>query len=493
MFRVTHRSEALLKLSALEKAMAVIEFAPTGEVLDANANFLRLVGYALPEIQGRHHRLFVDPAEAGSAAYGDFWRGLGAGAFQQGEYRRIGKGGGEIWLQASYNPVVDNAGRVLKVVKFAADVTQQKRRTAEFEGQVEAISKSQAVIHFALDGTILDANDNFLSALGYTLEEIRGRHHSIFMAPEERANPAYARFWESLERGEHRAAEYRRLGKGGREVWIQASYNPILDAAGRPFKVVKFATDITAGMEQRLKRAAVQQSIDADLDRITTELTQANIQAASAFAATGQAAGNVQSVAAGAEQLATSVQEISRQARQSSELSAAAVAQGTRTNDIVVSLSGAAQKIGAVVELINSIAAQTNLLALNATIEAARAGEAGRGFTVVASEVKNLAGQTSSATSEIAAQVSEVQAATSEAVNALGVVTGFISELNGISATIAAAVEQQMAVTREVSGNMQTAASGIEAVKENMSQIAAAAEHVEAATRKVREASATIV
>ncbi|WP_029004830.1 methyl-accepting chemotaxis protein [Azorhizobium doebereinerae] len=492
MFGVGSQSEVLLKLAALDRAQAVIEFTPDGVIVDANENFLKLVGYTLPEIRGKHHRIFVDPAVADTAAYREFWRSLGTGAYQTAEYRRIGKGGREVWIQATYSPLIDRSGKVIKVVKFASDITAAKLRSAEFEGQVEAISKSQAVIHFDLDGNILAANENFLATLGYRLDEIVGRHHSMFVVPEERKSPDYAGFWSRLRKGEYQTAEYRRIGKGGKEVWIQASYNPILDAAGRPFKVVKFATDVTGMVLDREKRVTAQKEIDADLSRISTELAETNLQAASASAATDAAASNMQTVAAGAQQLAASVGAISRQVQQSSELSAAAVEQGNRTNDIVASLSGAAQKIGHVVELINSIAAQTNLLALNATIEAARAGEAGRGFSVVAQEVKSLAGQTSKATGDIATQVTEVQAATDEAVNALGAVTDFISQLNTIASSIAAAVEQQAAVTRDVSSSMQTAASGIEVVKQNMGVIAASTNHVEVSARRVREASAAI-
>ena len=241
------------QVAAIGKSQAVIEFDLDGTILDANANFLAATGYALDEVRGQHHRMFVDPAERDGAAYRAFWEGLGTGRYDSGEYRRVAKGGREIWIQASYNPILDRAGRPFKVVKFAADVTQQKLRSADHAGQIAAIGKSQAVIEFALDGTILDANANFLATVGYALDEVRGRHHGMFVDEAERADPAYHAFWDALRRGEYRAAEFRRIAKGGREVWIQASYNPILDASGRPFKVVKFATDITEQVRQREK------------------------------------------------------------------------------------------------------------------------------------------------------------------------------------------------------------------------------------------------
>lgn len=482
----------MFMVRALGRSLATIEFTPSGEIIDANDNFLKVVGYTLDEIRGRHHRIFMSPAEADTAEYREFWTNLGKGRFNAGEFHRLGKDGRDIWLEATYNPVIDDAGRVMKVVKFAADVSDRKRRMAEFEGQISAISKSQAVIHFNMDGTITYANQNFLNALGYRLDEITGRHHSMFVLPEERNTPEYKRFWEALREGKYQQAEFRRVGKGGTEVWIQATYTPILDAAGHPFKVVKFATDITEAVRQRRNREAVQKQIAADLERISAELAQTNDEAASASAAAEQTAGNVQSVAAAAEELAASVEEIRRQIHQSSQLAKTASSEGERTNTIVASLAGAAQKIGDVVSLIDSIAEQTNLLALNATIEAARAGDAGKGFSVVAQEVKSLAGQTSKATSEIASQIEAVQQASQDAVQALGSITGTISSLNEVSAVIASAVEEQTAVTREVSSNMQGAAQGVDMVKANMNAIAGSTQQVEKATRQVKQAAASL-
>ena len=239
------------QINAIDRVQGVIEFALDGTILTANANFLNAVGYALDEVRGRHHAMFMPEQDRDSDSYREFWAALRRGECKAGEFRRIGKGGREVWIQASYNPVLDPAGRPLKIVKFATDITEAKRRSADHEGQMAAIDRVQGVIEFALDGTIMTANANFLSAIGYTLEEISGRHHAMLMPPEERDSPAYRAFWDALRRGSVQAAEFRRIGKGGREVWIQASYNPVLDPLGRPIKVVKFATDITNDVLRR--------------------------------------------------------------------------------------------------------------------------------------------------------------------------------------------------------------------------------------------------
>jgi methyl-accepting chemotaxis protein len=233
------------QIAAIAKAQAVIEFNMDGTVLAANDNFLKALGYTLDEIKAKHHSMFVDEAYKQSPGYKEFWAKLNRGEYDAAEYKRIGKGGREVWIQASYNPIFDLNGKPFKVVKYATDVTAQKLINADYQGQIAAIAKAQAVIEFNMDGTVLAANDNFLKALGYTLDEIKGKHHSMFIEEAYRQSADYAEFWAKLRRGEYQAAEYKRIGKGGREVFIQASYNPILDLNGKPFKVVKYATDVT--------------------------------------------------------------------------------------------------------------------------------------------------------------------------------------------------------------------------------------------------------
>jgi methyl-accepting chemotaxis protein len=415
------------KLAAIGRAQAVIEFNLDGTVIAANDIFLNVLGYRLDEIQGKHHSLFVAPSERDNAAYREFWAALKRGETRSGEYKRFGKGGKEVWILASYNPILDDTGKPFKVVKFASDVTDQKLKAADFASQIEAIGKSQAVIEFNMDGVVLNANENFLKTLGYQLAEIQGKHHSVFVPSEVRDSEAYREFWASLNRGEFQSGEYRRLGKGGGEVWIQASYNPIRDLNGKPYKVVKYASDTTAQVVARMKSETVR--------------------------------GMMEQVAAGAEQLNSSVREISDAMSKSKDTASAAVDRVEVADRQAQRLSTAAGSMSSIVELIGDITGQINLLALNATIESARAGEAGRGFAVVASEVKNLANQAKQATDKIGSEIGNLTGISSDVVDALNAIKNAIQNVSEYVSSTATAVEEQSTVTNEMSTNMRRAAA----------------------------------
>lgn len=420
------------RIAAIGRAQGVIEFNLDGTIISANDIFLGVVGYSLAEIQGKHHRMFVAPGERDGSAYREFWASLNRGQFQSAEYKRFGKGGKEVWILASYNPILDDTGRPFKVVKFCSDVTAQKLKAADLAGQIEAIGKSQAVIEFNMDGTILTANENFLGAMGYSLGEIQGKHHRIFVDPADRDGAEYREFWASLNRGVYQAAEYKRFGKGGREIWIQASYNPILDLNGKPFKVVKYATDTTVQVVARLRN-----------ERVRTMM---------------------ESVAAGAEELNASVREISQAMAKSRETASTAVDRVEVADQQAQRLSAASESMRSIVDLIGNITGQINLLALNATIESARAGEAGRGFAVVASEVKNLASQAKQATDKIGEEIGNLNGISGDVVEALNSIKQAIQHVSEYVTSTAAAVEEQSAVTSEMSTSMQRAAAEAAAI-----------------------------
>jgi methyl-accepting chemotaxis protein len=413
-------------LDALDKSQAIIEFRLDGTIETANENFLRVMGYTLAEIRGQHHSMFVEKSLKDSATYKEFWAALREGQFQAGEYSRITKDGREIWLEATYNPILDGTGKLFRVIKFATDITEKKLNQVASDGWLAAIQKSQAVIEFNLDGTILDANSNFLNALGYALPEIVGKHHSLFVDAATRDSAEYRQFWEQLRKGQYQRGLYRRQGKGGREVWIEATYNPILDAHGKPVKVVKFAADITKRIQDAQKNKRISDML--------------------------------QSVAAGAEALTVSVREISQSMAESSKAAGAAFELTVKADAASKRLFSAAQDMGGIVEMINTITGQINLLSLNATIEAARAGEAGKGFAVVASEVKNLANQAKSATDRVSAEIDNIRGISSEVDGALDTIQSAIGSVREFVTTTAAAVEQQSAVTSEMSASMQRAA-----------------------------------
>jgi methyl-accepting chemotaxis protein len=489
-------------LQAISKSQAVIEFSPDGTILQANANFLEAMGYGLDEVVGKHHRLFVEPDYAGSAEYRLFWDELRQGRFKVAEFKRLGKGGREVWIQASYNPVLDRKGKVAKIVKFATDVTEQKLGAADMAGQIDAIRKSQAVIEFSIDGTILCANDNFLQAVGYRLDEVQGRHHRMFVEPAYAASAEYKEFWTQLKAGVFQAAEYRRVGKGGREVWIQATYNPIFDLNGKAYKVVKYATDVTARKQavhqlgEHLARLAdgdltaqvenrlpgeledIRLAFNRALERVADSLMQLSETSHAVRSATGEIlagandlaerttkqAATIEETSAAMEQLSQTVVSTSKKAEEVAAHSQSAAHLASEGGQVMLQateamerISTSSTKISAIIGMIDDIAFQTNLLALNASVEAARAGEAGKGFAVVAIEVRRLAQSAAKASSEVKQLIeqssNEVQGGSKLVENAaakLRAILKAVTENSALMKGISASSQEQSASLREV-------------------------------------------
>ncbi|WP_234990416.1 methyl-accepting chemotaxis protein [Aquimixticola soesokkakensis] len=497
------------KVDAVARSMAVIEFDQDGIILAANDIFCRTVGYSVDELVGKHHRILMLEGEANTAEYSAFWSRLAKGSSEKGQIKRRNKKGDIIWLEATYETILDPEVRPFKVVKYAFDITDSKNAAADAEGQITAIGKSQAVIEFKPDGTIVRANDLFCQAMGYDLSEIANKHHSMFVRDTEVSSADYKEFWHRLRAGERFADEFTRIGKGGREVTIRASYNPIYDAAGNVVKVVKFAVDTTI---YRQATDALSRSLSAlaegDLTaRVTVDLGEfdqlrVNFNAAitklsqtmsrvvdstltirGESAAIGQAttdlarrteiqASTLAQSAAALETLLSSVKSVagtaetvksqSEDAQNYSDDATAVVEKAVHAMD---EIETSAKQVASITSVIDDIAFQTNLLALNAGVEAARAGEAGRGFAVVASEVRALAQRSSEAAREIATLISTSGKQVSTGVNLVREAGGALTQIKQVVESIHSGIVQVAQSTKEQAsglGELNTAVTDLD-------------------------------
>lgn len=477
------------KIAALDAGMARIEFKPDGTIIDANQLFLTAMGYALHEVVGRHHRIFLSDADQRSPDYANFWRRLSSGEASTGEFRRQRKDGKPVYIQGTYAPVRNRSGQVESVMKLASDVTQLVTDRMLNQALIDAIGKSSAIIHFTPDGTVISANEVFKRAMGYSGTELAGRHHRTFCADHLTASPDYARFWSDLAAGRPQQGEVQRRSGHGETIWLQAVYNPVLGADGKVTRVVKVAYVVTDQVRLREENKSLITMVSSNLRQIEQDVATISNQNSVLSEASSRSSSVMQSVAAATEELHASISDI----RASASRSQSAVDAVVSCNDSISSSSerfaSGAQSMSAVVDLITKISGQINLLALNATIESARAGEAGRGFAVVAGEVKALSLQVSQAAGRISTEISNMQATSLDLTTTLDAIGHSIKDVKESVSAVTAAVLQQSQATQEIAESMQAASGSMSEIETSVSgmseSIARSRQNAQSAVREI--------
>ncbi len=469
-------------LQAIDQNYAVISFSPDGTILFANKNFLNALGYSLNEVVGNHHKMFCDSELTNSEEYTNFWYSLNQGHTQTSEFKRIKKNGESIFIQASYSPIKDSSGKVVKVVKFAQDVTQRRLENLDSAGQLDAIGKSQAVIEFNMDGTIIDANDNFLNTLGYSLQEIQGKHHSIFCEQKYKNSSEYKEFWRKLNQGIFDGGEYLRIAKDGSEIWIQATYNPIYDIDGNPFKVVKYATNITERKNLIFKIEDNVNKLTESLNHLSTastamtkgaEVTMNGSEDVSI--AIAQINDAVSEVSDKIKVMLKSITSVSDQSAQGEKVAKEANVQSQTTTEAIMKLDKESEKIGETIHIITQIAFQTNILSLNAAVEAATAGESGKGFAVVAQEVRNLAARSDEAAKQITSAIDLIQSLVKSSLLSIKNIDKTIKEITSMSTSISSSISEQQKISDALSSTATNASDGVKDVTNTMLDVSASA------------------